>query len=266
MLVSAKKSKGIYIPPTITGIDRRHPAAAYLSAAWAFNQGGTNLYDIAGIMPRGNPSGGPVIANGTSGQYIKFSTTENIVVPTSPAGPISCIIVCMRNADTATSGAATVQYAVGTEGQFGINGWYIHLGNGFGAAADKNKPRSGSVSSSASFGTVVSWIDGIKQSTNDPMNLSLVNNRWYCIGITVTNTVPGDSNLIFGQISSGVFGMTGGIAMVMLFKTALPDNIMANLTLDPTSILSFQEDFLFSQKVGGAFGVYNDPLWFGMEA
>lgn len=213
-------------------LNRRHYAARNLVGLWV---GGEVFRDISGAWAKTAPTAGtPGTATSLFGKYTQFNgdgahspiATRALTTSTS----LSVVTICRRDITPTGSGSGRVQVAYSTNNQGVSTGPELNLGNSFGAGADILKPR-------AVGGTVNAWLDGRKQAGVNPFTEEVLNGQWVCIGATHLNAGAGSEVMRIGALTNNAQLLTGGVAVLALFRGVLPDATMEALTRDPWGLV-----------------------------
>lgn len=173
----------------------------------------------------------------TPGKVSKTSNTagDKIVVPFEITGAVSIHFFGTRGATVPTSGPNTVATIASnrTAGQGTF--WECNLGNGFGAAGDKDKPRFST--NAVGIGTI--YADGVALSGNNPATTALTNGQFYNMSFVASS---GASSSGSGQIyllgEAGLYALNGGSALILIWDRALSAVEVAALASNPWQVFT----------------------------
>lgn len=244
MYLPFRPRRGLSIPPGLPRINTAHPLASSLTTAIAFN--GATVWDLCSTTGRGSLSFGSTATptNGIVGQYLRLQNSV-LTMQDTLSGDFSIVTMCMRNTTPPSSGPTGVAGLVSTiylaTAQRGIA---LDMGNSYG---NVNKFYAYHYTSGGGFNAQAAWIDGVKQSSTSPCDVTITNGQWYGVSVVYTGTSGATGNLSFGGLSDAANYMEdGAIALFYVFKGVLPDAAMADLSVDPGQMLLWPDDDIFA--------------------
>lgn len=232
-------------PQDACGIDWSNPItkglAAAVSGGLAYDYVTNTALASVGLSSAVTPFGMAATVSASEGSRIEL--------PFEVSGAITVFALASRDGDTPSSGVNKVQVLASNRTASQSTFWEINLGNGWGADADKNKPRFST--STVGIGSI--YINGALDSGNNPSDTSLVSGHFYSVAFVAASGAPSSGSgktWLFGE--SGIYALNGRVPLILLFSRALSADEVASLSSNPWQIFEPEEQWIWVPDVSSS--------------
>lgn len=166
----------------------------------------------------------------TSKWYQNYSTSGSSYFANAflvTTGDLTICFVVARDIDTAASGRNSVHSVFHGPAADQIE---INMGNIYGGAGDKNKPRATGLTG----GAYEAWMDGRKQASVNPFTDEAITGRFHSIVIRYKGNSKAEHGvLITGYDFTTTLALYGRLAFFSYTKCALPDGMCQEISATP---------------------------------
>ena len=216
-------------------IDFANPICAGIN--WAANAGVGLLQPSIGTASQiGSPFVQKACPLGTYTYSDASAAARAIQTNISGAGNLSFMALCVRSNDTPIAGVSEVEAVWHNRQAAGASYSEFDLGNGFGLAADLNKPRF-----AGTAGVVNLWVNGLAQAGTNPATQILTTGQFYNVIGTGAGLPVGDGNIqLLGNESVGLYAVNGGVALIVFWNRVLGSAEIASLSANPWQVYKAQ--------------------------
>jgi hypothetical protein len=217
--------------------------------------GGARLRPIPSLASVVLPSVGAINlvtgASVTKGESIVIASSVQGLTYNSPAssgtdylgsgvvstGDSTLLVIASRDEVTPVAGISTVEQLAHTRRNADSGNYFSwDLGNGFGPAGDKLKPRASKVGVGPTPNAM--WVNGKKFTSLDPISDDVATGQFYALALRLIGSTESDEILWMG-CGNDAFSMKGRLAVGVVVKRAMSDAEISAATNSPQDLYGY---------------------------